>query len=372
MNLVKPSGTSFYLLLTFAFLVHQYVHAHNGKIAHAFPLGKITVDGNFSDWPQDAIKYSIGTVLSDSKPTNDSDFSGFFQIGYRLDNSSLYIAFTITDNDFIEDTSENVRFNTQDCLELSIDARHLPFGSGVVSFMYSKKLRNTNHAFFDPFSKAATWEIMEVAHKQTGNVRYYEWRIRLDTQLVVGKSVGFDFQVFDKDPDGSFTINGWGKGGYKFRIPGSLGDVILLPENQKMATVEGNVSWDKKLNAQLPGTIRFTSVQNPRLWFTTEVDSSGNYVSEIPAGKYQVMLPDPYFSSGDKLYTAIQKEPIVITARSGNKTTVEKLVISGTPVPDLIPEKAFFMIIIPHQENILINLLKHIKSILAFLAFLWH
>ena len=54
-----------------------------------------------------------------------SDLSGFFQLGYRLDNRSLYIAFTVTDDNFIEDTSQNVRWNTQDGLELSIDARHL-------------------------------------------------------------------------------------------------------------------------------------------------------------------------------------------------------------------------------------------------------
>ena len=84
--------------------------------------------------------------------------------------------------------------------------------------------------------------------KRKGNVRYYEWRIDLGEQLIVGKSVGLDFQFFDKDTDGSFTINSWGKGGSKIRIPGSLGDVVLLPENQKMSTVQGNVSWDRKMN----------------------------------------------------------------------------------------------------------------------------
>ena len=128
------------------FLICQQLLAHNGSVAHAYPLGKITVDGNFSDWPQTGVKYMINTHISNSRPKDASDFSGFFQLGYRLDDASLYIAFTITDNDFIEDTSQNVRFNTQDGLELSIDARHLLSGSGVAGFMYSKKLRNTNHA----------------------------------------------------------------------------------------------------------------------------------------------------------------------------------------------------------------------------------
>ena len=200
--------------------------AHNGSIAYAYPLGKITVDGDFSDWPKDAVKYMIAMNLSDTKPKDGTDFSGFFQLGYSLGNQSLYLAFTITDDDFIEDTSANVRWNTQDGLELSIDARHLLSGSGVASFMYSKKLRNTNNAFYDPFASAATWDIMEVAMKRQGNKRFYEWRIQLGNEMAIGKSVGFDFHVFDKDNDGSFSWSAWGKGGSKYMNPNSLGDII--------------------------------------------------------------------------------------------------------------------------------------------------
>lgn len=338
MNLLTTSGKTLCILaISFSFCQHS--HAHNGKIAHAYPLGKITVDGDFSDWPVKAVKYDIGTILSDTRPANDADFSGFFQVGYRLDERSLYIAFTITDNDFIEDTSANVRFNTQDCLELCLDARHLPFGSGVASFMYSKKLRNTNNAYFDPFAKAATWDIMEVAMKQKNNVRYYEWRINLGEQLTVGKSVGFDFQVFDKDKNGNFTISGWGRGGSKYRFAKSLGDVILLPEDQKMATVQGKVSWDRKMNTPLPGVVKIIAAPNPGFWVTTEVDSTGNYSAHIPAGKYSVDLADPYFQSGKELYSAIQKNPVSVTLRSGQKTNVKELTVTGIPVPDLLPEK---------------------------------
>jgi len=175
--------------LSFCLLFDKHLLAHNGSVAYAYPLGKITVDGDFSDWPKDAVKYRIGRNLSDAKPKDESDFSGFFQIGYRLDNKSLYIAFTVTDDDFIEDTSQNVRWNTQDGLEISLDARHLPSGSGVASFMYSKKLRNTNNAFYDAFARAATWDIMEVVVTRRGNMRFYEWRIMLGDEFLVGKSV---------------------------------------------------------------------------------------------------------------------------------------------------------------------------------------
>lgn len=338
MNMFRFLRNAF-CILSFAVLCFQSSYAHNGKVAHARPIGKIKVDGNLSDWPQQAIKYNLGNYSTETKPVNESDLSGFFQVGYRLDNQSLYIAFTIADDDFIEDTSVNVRFNSQDCLELCLDARHLPFGSGVVSFMYSKKLRNTNHAFFDPFSKAATWDIMEVAVERKGNIRYYEWRISLGEQLVVGKSLGLDVNVFDKDTDGSFTGSSWGMGGSKFRIPGSLGDVILLPEDQKMSTITGQLGWDRKMNSKLPPAVRVSSVQNPSLWLTTEVDSAGNYAVEVPVGKYEILLPEKYLHLKDTIYSTIQKKPVIVATKAGQKTPVEKLVISGAPLPDLIPVK---------------------------------
>jgi CubicO group peptidase (beta-lactamase class C family) len=321
------------------FLIPQCLLAHNGSVAYAHSLGTITVDGDLSDWPRDAFKYPIGRHVSDTKPKDESDFSGFFQLGYRLDNRSLYIAFTVTDNDFIQDTSEAVRWNTQDGLELSIDARHLLSGSGVASFMYSKKLRNTNNAFYDSFAKNATWDIMEVAMTTKGNKRFYEWRILLGNEMTVGKSIGFDFHVFDKDADESFSFSAWGKGGLKFMNPNSLGDVILLPANAKMATVSGNVGWDKEMKEQLPGQVRFIAVQNPRLWLETELDSLGSYSVSVPTGEYTISLPDAYFSRGKNVYATGQKMPITLLAKANQKTTAPPFIIPALPVPDLIPDK---------------------------------
>src|SRR5205085_1353285 len=152
-------------------------------------------------------KYKIGAELSETKPKDDVDFSGFFQVGYRAENRFLYIVFTVTDDSFIEDTSENVRWNTQDGLELSIDVRYLLSGSGVASFMYSKKLHNINNVFYDSFAKNATWDIMEVVMVMRGIIRFYEWCIMLGDEFSLGKVIGFDFYVFDKDVDGSFSFS---------------------------------------------------------------------------------------------------------------------------------------------------------------------
>ena len=123
------------LTLVLLSVLAQPAFAHNGSVAYAYPLGKISINGDFSDWPKNINRYAIRENPSDTKPKNDADFSGFFQLGYRLDDRSLYVAFTITDDSFLEDTSANVRWNTQDGLEVSIDGRHLLSGSGVAKWV---------------------------------------------------------------------------------------------------------------------------------------------------------------------------------------------------------------------------------------------
>ena len=43
-------------LLLSSFLFSQSLLAHNGSVAYAYPLGKIRIDGDFSDWPGNSVK----------------------------------------------------------------------------------------------------------------------------------------------------------------------------------------------------------------------------------------------------------------------------------------------------------------------------
>lgn len=320
-------------------LSSQSSSAHNGTIGYAYPLGNIIIDGDFSDWPQDITVYPLGVTGSDTKPLSGADFSASFRMGYRADNHSLYLAVQITDDDFIEDTSANVRWNTQDALELYLDARHLPLGSGVASFMYSKKLRNTNNAYYDPFAKNANWSMVEIAFVQKGNTHYYEWRINLGDQLVVGKTIGLDFNAFDMDADKSFTNASWGRGDMKYVNPRSLCDVLFMPSNEKLATITGSIGWEKKTNIPVPGQIRITSITSPALWVTTATDSLGNYSAQLPVGKYRVDLPDHYIHRGDTVYATKFKQPVIVAVTQGKTTKVPAFVIPLTPAPNLLPDK---------------------------------
>ena len=332
------SAKTAYLVACCTLICHILL-AHNGKIGYAYPLPKITIDGNFSDWPQNVTKYMINMNLSDGKPLNEADYKGFFQVGYRLEDHSLYLAFTITDDNFLEDTSGNVKWDSQDGLELYLDARHLPQGSAVASFMYSKKLRNINKSQYDPFTKNASWDLMEVVMVKKGNTRLYEWRINLGDQLTIGRSLGLDFLVFDKDADGTFSFSSWGKGESKYVNPKSLSDVILLPANQKLSTMIGNIGWDNDIMMKLPESIRISNIQNKMLWLESEVDSIGNYSVEVPPGNYELTFPETYFMRDKNLYSAIQKKPVKFLVKAGKKTNAPTILIHGEIAPDLIPEK---------------------------------
>ncbi|OQP66497.1 hypothetical protein A3860_13490 [Niastella vici] len=342
------------LLASIPFFINGF--AHNGSVAYAYPLGLIKIDGDLSDWPANAIKYTIANVPSDVKPTDDSDFSGFFQLGYRLDNHSLYIAFTITDNDYIVDTSKNVRWNSQDGLEVSIDARHLLSGSGVVSYLYSETFKHINNNFFDPFAKDANWDITEIAVNRRGNTRIYEWRIQLGNELAVGKTIGFDFHVFDKDGDGSISWSSWGKGALKFRNPNSLGDVLLLPAATKLATISGKVSWDKPVATKLPAQVCL--INTMACWLQAAVDSLGNYSVDVPAGKYEINEYEPYYLAGDTVYNTRQKKPITVIAKAAQKITAHELIIPSTPAPDLIPDKGVLLDFTPAKAALVDNFIE--------------
>lgn len=329
-------------MITLFFALCQHGLAHNGTIGYAYPLNNIKVDGDFLDWPGSITVYKLGFPNSKKEPPGESDFHGSFRIGYNAGNRSVYIALEVTDDDFIEDTSANAAWNTQDAMELYLDARHLPTGSGVASFYYSKKLLHTNNAYYDPFAKNAKWNIAEVAFVQKGNTRYYEWRLNLGEQLVVGKTIGLDLQVFDLDKDKSFSVAAWGKGEMKYTNPRSLCDVILMAPNP-LSTIKGSISWHKKIGIPLPGQMRISNIQFAERWVTTGIDSLGNYSAQLPAGRYRVHLPDAFLHKGETVYPTKLKQPLIVTVSNGKITTVPGLTIPTIPAPNLLPEKGILL-----------------------------
>ena len=72
-------------LCTFIFFgvligVTDLVFAHNGVVATAAKIDGITIDGDFSDWPEGLEEYPIEDAAFGEPPTDISDFKAFYRI----------------------------------------------------------------------------------------------------------------------------------------------------------------------------------------------------------------------------------------------------------------------------------------------------
>ncbi len=315
-------------------------HAHNGAVAYAYPVDQIKIDGDLSDWAKVKTRYPIQVSLSGKKPQNAADYAGYFKVGYNLKNQSLYIALEITDENYLRDTTKNVSWNTQDGLELYVDARHLPDGSGVASYLFSKDFKHINKSAWDPATKNADWDKIEVVLTRKGDRLIYEWRIALDGYVQAGRSMGLDFQIFDHDGSDDFTISAWGKRGHKYANPRSLGDVVLLRTGETLSEVSGNIRWHPEQKMRLPEEVRLASTTSPALWIDADVDSLGYYATKLPAGNYHLSPSEEFVYRDDHLYTAAFSKPsLVIAVKAGQKTQTPTVTIKGEMAPDLIPAK---------------------------------
>ncbi len=300
--------------------------AHNGSVGYAYPIGPIVIDGDLRDWT-DVKKVTLG--LSDEKHSGENDFSAFFQFGYNLVNKSIYLAFEITDDDYIRDSSKNVRWNTQDALEFYLDLRHSPVGSGLASYLISKDFKNINNTAWDPVAKTASWDQVEYIVRRQGHKTIYECRIVIGDQLVPGKSIGFDVQAFDKDSS-DFTINPWGEGDYKFRNPLSLGDIIFMKSEAKLGSVFGNIHWSKPSKDKRPSQISLTSTVNKLCWVEANVDSNGCYTVLLPLGTYRASLPG-YEMPKDQRIWIVNKTTTITSSHLANSAPTIYLASLATP-----------------------------------------
>ena len=114
---------------------NQLGFAHNGVVATAVNIDGITIDGDFSDWPEGLEKYPIKDPAFGEPPTDEFDFDAYYRIGYNEVQQVLYVAVTVQDDHTVIDTTD--MWNTQDGCEIYAYLNHLEVPSSSERGAYS-------------------------------------------------------------------------------------------------------------------------------------------------------------------------------------------------------------------------------------------
>ena len=322
-------------------IIGLWSYAHNGAIAHAYPMEPISVDANLSDWPEHFKEYPISFYQYGFKPESSDDIRGYFKIGYNQELQEVYIGVEMIDDSYIRN-EENPEYWAHDMQVLYIDPQHKTGGTGVLALEVNEYFRKIvdQSMNWDPFVLNASWDMVTVKAKRYENNTIYEWKIKLDGFIKEGRTLGFDYVVFDKDsPNENTNTVGWGKDeGVKHECSKCLGDVLLVPDNARFSNIEGRV---KPMNDSIfPQSVRFLYEKEPANFVSMAVDSNGYYSSKIFPGKYKLTIPPGLLEVDEKIYRMGIGDTVSVSALPDQTSIVTKALQPSTlPRPDLIPEK---------------------------------
>ena len=190
------------ILLLFAVLP---VQGHNGRVALAYPVANIILDGDLSDWPADLVSYPIATQQSGSPPRDASDFEGSFRIGYNLEENALYLAVKMRDESMVIDGEDRVDLifpNNRDACTAIIQLDHGKLEQ-TINLRWPGVVGDKRQLL-----AAGT----EVVFRRDAEAHYYEWRVDAGQSedratLYPNQVIGLMLGLFDYDADGSFTFS---------------------------------------------------------------------------------------------------------------------------------------------------------------------
>lgn len=278
---INKLNVTFVLILSF-WAVNT--NGQTGRLAYAYPLEGIIIDGDLSDWPLNFESYPINGVESElwgDEPESIKDLESKFMVGYDAKKNVIYVAITVRDNSLLINNSENSDFNTHDGTEIYIDEVHNRKGSPVISQgVYGQRRVCYGHK--------AQIDKATYGFKNLNSTSVYEWQINLSRDIQAGESIGFDIGVFDKDQDGSFSFIAWGKETAKVNSFNRLGDLLLVEDSTKFGLVYGRIYNDSISKKELPSFVDLIAYNNPLFWTQAKIDSNGVYQKMLPEGQYQI------------------------------------------------------------------------------------
>lgn len=273
---------------------------HEGKfnafanaIALARPVDNIVIDGDASDWPEELPTYAIQRAEVGTPPNDAQDLAASFRVGYNAAENAIYVAVQVVDESLVIDPKAGqMQWDAQDGCELYINRLHSKDGSPLAQYTrYGDSLNAFGSNDGIKGVDLIVGQDSKEGEAQSGH-RTYEWRIRLANGVTVGRSLGLDIAILDKDQDGSFTWLTWASGTQKLWSPDSCGDMVLIDKEAQLGTVSGKVNWKEDdwqgNHAHARRSVHLQSLENKDLWVTVDCQESGEYSAELPTGEYSV------------------------------------------------------------------------------------
>ena len=265
--------------------------AHNGHVALAYPLEGIAIDGDFSDWPEEMVRYPILISESGIDPVDAEDFQGTFRLGYSAAVNALYVAVEVRDQSTVIDTAGlDLPIDTQDGCDLYVDLAHAEENSPSVQYAVWGESLDA----FSTFGALARLEDVELGMQRQGTSHRYEWRVDVggmsgeQVRLRPGMSLGFDLFVWDQDADDGMSYMVWGRGVVKNGYEERRGDVVLMGTGEGIGRLRGQVKREDREEGAGRIKVRIRSLEAEGLWVYVETDQKGNYTAELPAGNYRL------------------------------------------------------------------------------------
>jgi CubicO group peptidase (beta-lactamase class C family) len=327
---------TFVVFLFLASLLATPLWSNNGKIAYAFPVRDIEIDGRSDDWPIGLKKYAISNYRYGARADHPDDAKASFMAGYNQADNAIYVFVSVKDDDYVR-TPDNDHYDTHDLQVLYLDVEHQLAGSAVLAYELTEDHRKIVHQedmpWFPEVAKA-DWDRVTVKILREEGFTNYEWKIVLPDILFVPRTLGFDYVIFDKDEGQNSVSLEWGPGREKFSNNDRLGDLVLVREGTLLNAVSGSLERNEEDELDWPERVHLTREGRRPFRLTALTDSLGRYDLIMPTGQFSVEVPPQLrWNNWFDLDQVRSEEPMTTRIRGIDKNVIAPLPITVVPQP---------------------------------------
>ncbi|MFK7958633.1 MAG: serine hydrolase [Lysobacterales bacterium] len=341
--------SKYFLCVVFTFGVLPPSQADNGQVAYAVSVGNIMIDGDLSDWPQDAMKHSIAFDGGQNVIPGTDNFTAHFRAGYQPGKPELYLALEVTDDIHRVTDNDEVDWSTLDSVIAYIDFNHSSTGSGAALYLALGERRSmlSGAESWDSDVAKATWDNAQAVVKRTSSSTIYEWKLTAPKPLESNTTLGLDFLIADQDQaeEGSAAnLYSWGPGFGKSQAGGRTGDLLLVEPGSVLGVLSGQIAVDSDESGDSPVgkamRVRIRALKNPNLWVQARSDDTGRYEVSLPAGQYSAGSVDRVIRDTEDRRVVFQpSSATTVTVSSGAASTASDLILSPVDSPLSLPER---------------------------------